>query len=297
MIKQSYLNLIKPNIVVGNVISSIGGFLIASQGHINYFNLINMLIGITLIIASSCILNNVIDRDIDALMKRTQNRILAKKNTLSIKKIVVYAILLNISGFLFLARIENLLILLLSSIATIIYVGVYSLWAKRKSIYSTIIGSISGAMPPVIGYCSVSHQFDTGAFILLLIFTFWQIPHSYSITIFRSQDYKSAFIPTFFIQKGITMTRIHIIVCILGFSLMTALLTITGYTSYIFLYIISTMNFFWLYIGLYKYRLINDDFLWSKKMFILSVIVITSLNILLSLDSTLFLSYKNSLFI
>lgn len=285
---QNYFNLIKPNIVIGNLISSIGGFLMASQGHINYFNLINMSIGITLIIISSCILNNIIDRDIDSIMTRTSNRILVQNNTLSIKKITFYAILINILGFLFLKQIKNLLIILLSIIAVVIYIGIYSLWSKRKSIYSTIIGSIAGSIPPVIGYCSVSNQLDIGALILLLGFSFWQIPHSYSITIFCNKDYTAALIPTFYIQKGIETTRMHMIICILGFSITIALLTITGYTSYIFLCIISSINFFWIYTSIYGYRLINNYLIWAKKMFILSILVIMSLNILLSLDSIFF---------
>lgn len=289
---QNYFNLIKPNIVIGNVISSIGGFLMASHGHINYFNLINMSMGITLIIASSCILNNIIDRDIDAIMQRTKNRILVKNSTLSIKKITFYAILMNIFGFLFLERIKNFLIILLSIIAIVVYIGIYSLWIKRKSIYSTIIGSISGSIPPVIGYCAVSNKLDIGAFILLLGFSFWQIPHSYSITIFRFKDYKAALIPTFSIQKGIKTTKIHMLICIFGFAITIASLTITGYTSYIFLYIISIMNLFWLYTCIYGFRLVNNNLIWSKKMFILSVVIIISLNILLSLDSILFYKIK-----
>ena len=60
-----------------------------------------------------------------------------------------------------------------------------SLWMKRRSVYGTLVGSLSGAMPPVVGYCAVTGQFDTGAALLLLIFCLWQMPHSYAIAIFR----------------------------------------------------------------------------------------------------------------
>lgn len=287
MIIYDYINLTKPNIVIGNLLSSIGCFFMASQGNINYFNLFNMSIGMTLIIAANCILNNIIDRDIDSIMIRTKNRFLAKKNTISIKKITIFAILLNILGFLFLERIKNLIIVLLSIIAIFVYIGIYSLWAKRKTIYSTIIGSISGSIPPVIGYCTVSNKFDIGACIILLIFSFWQIQHSYSITIFRTEDYQKALIPTFFIQKGIKITRIHMMLCIIGFSITIATLTIIGYTSRMLLFIISIMNLFWMYVGLYEYRL-DNSLIWSRKMFFLSLIIILSLNLLLILDYILF---------
>lgn len=282
---KNYLNLIKPGIVIGNLISCTGGFLTASHGNIQYIHLIYVIIGMSLIISSGCIFNNIIDRDIDSIMDRTKNRILAQKNTISIKKTIVFTIILNIIGLLFLICTKNLFTILLANIGFFIYVIVYSYWMKRKFSYSTIVGSISGSMPPVIGYCTASNQFDMGALILLLIFSFWQIPHSYAITIFRNQDYKKAKIPTFMITQGIKKTRIHIIICIIGFILSTALLTITGYTSITFLFIISIINTFWLYESLYKYKLIKDNSLWSKRIFILSIIIIIFLNLLLSIDS------------
>lgn len=285
---QYYFDLIKPGIVLGNIISAISGFLLAThhEHHINYIILMYMILGTTLVIASSCVLNNIIDRDIDAIMDRTKNRVLAKNiNSCFVKNSIIYAIILNTLGFLFLGLTKNLLTILLTIIGFLVYIGIYSLWMKRKSIYSTIIGSISGSMPPIIGYCTVSHTLDTGAWLLFIAFSFWQIPHSYSITIFRSQDYKKASIPTFNIKKGIKSTRIHMILCILIFTLANISLTVLGYTSYTFLYIISIMNIFWLYTGWYIYKQLDNDLKWAKKMFILSIVIITSLNVLLSLDS------------
>lgn len=77
----------------------------------------------------------------------------------------------------------------------VVYVGVYSLYMKRHSVYGTLIGSLSGAAPPVIGYCAVTGEFDSGAAILLAIFSLWQMPHSYAIAIFRFKDYQAANIP------------------------------------------------------------------------------------------------------
>lgn len=284
---KNYLNLIKPNIVIGNTISSIGGFFLASKGHIYFYLFINMIIGISLVVASSCILNNIIDRDIDAVMKRTKNRILTQKQSiLFLKKSIFFAIILNIFGFLFLSFTKKLLIIYLTAIGLFIYIGIYSLWMKRKSIYSIIIGSISGSIPPIVGYCTVTNTIDFGAITLLIIFILWQIPHSYAITIVRLNDYVTASIPTFPIKKGIHITINHMLVSILGFIVATAFLTIMGYTSYIFLLTISSINLLWLCIGMRGYKYINTDniFKWAKKMFLFSIIVIMFTNLLLSLD-------------
>lgn len=288
--KKYYLSLIKPNIVIGNTMSAIGGFFVASKTHINVILLINMVIGISLIIAASCIFNNIIDRDIDAIMQRTKHRILARKTTtLFLRTSILYATILIIFGFLFLSFTKNLLIISLTVIGVLTYVGIYSLWMKRKSIYSIIIGSISGSMPPVIGYCTVTNTVDIGAIILLIMFSLWQIPHSYAITILRLDDYKIALIPTFPIEKGILITIHHMIIYIIGFIITTILLTTMGYTSYIFLSIISSINLFWLCIGLYGYIYINNNILlWAKQMFLFSIVVIMTINLLLPLDYILF---------
>lgn len=286
MIKY-YLNLIKPNIVLGNIMSVIGGFFIASKETINYLLFINMIIGISLIMAASCILNNVIDRDIDAIMKRTKNRILViNKSILFIKKSIFFAVTLSILGFLFLSFTKNFLVIYLTAVGVFIYIGIYSLWMKRTSIYSIIVGSLSGSMPPIVGYCTVTYTIDTGAILLLIMFILWQIPHSYAITILRLQDYKAVHIPTFPIIKGISITIKHMLISIIGFIITTIFFTIMGYTSYIFLLIINSINFFWLYIGINGYKQINTNiFIWAKKMLLFSIIVITSLNLLLSLDN------------
>lgn len=76
-----------------------------------------------------------------------------------------------------------------------VYVGVYSLYLKRSSVYAILIGSLAGATPPLAGYCAVSSRFDMGEVILLAIFSIWQIPHSHAIAIFRFAGYAAAAIP------------------------------------------------------------------------------------------------------
>ncbi|URJ24150.1 heme o synthase [Blochmannia endosymbiont of Camponotus sp.] len=286
-----YLHLTKPGIVLGNLMSSTGGFLIASRrGNVSCSLFIAMTIGTALVIAASCVLNNIIDRDIDAVMERTKNRVLVQHGQLFLNQSILYAVILSIFGFLFLSLTKNFLTVYLAAIGLFIYVGVYSLWMKRRSMYSIMVGSISGAMPPVIGYCTAANQFDVGALILLIIFSLWQIPHSHSIAILRLNDYKVACIPTFPIKKGVESTKNHMVVYIIGFIITTTLFTVMGYASYIFLIIISVMNLWWLYMGFYGYRIINHDSLWARKMFLLSLAIIVSLNLLLSLDHIYFVT-------
>jgi heme O synthase-like polyprenyltransferase len=100
MFKQ-YLQVTKPGIIFGNLISVIGGFLLASKGHIDYPLFIWTLLGVSLVVASGCVFNNYIDRDIDRKMERTKNRVLVK-GLISPEASLVYATLLGIAGFMLL---------------------------------------------------------------------------------------------------------------------------------------------------------------------------------------------------
>ncbi|MBS0054330.1 heme o synthase [Yersinia sp. Marseille-Q3913] len=281
MIKQ-YLQVTKPGIIFGNLISVVGGFLLASKGVIDYPLFLATLFGVSLVVASGCVFNNYIDRDIDRIMERTKNRVLVK-GLIDPKVSLIYASVLGIAGMLLLYVAANLLAMLLAVIGFVIYVGVYSLYMKRKSVYGTLIGSLSGAAPPVIGYCAVTGQFDMGALILLLIFSLWQMPHSYAIAIFRFKDYQAANIPVLPVIKGISVTKNHITLYILAFMVATLMLTLSGYAGYKYLVVAAAVSVWWLGMALRGYKATND-IVWARKLFIFSIIAITSLSVMMSVD-------------
>ncbi|CAM3729673.1 MULTISPECIES: heme o synthase [Rahnella] len=281
MIKQ-YLQVTKPGIIFGNLISVIGGFLLAAKGSIDFPLFLATLVGVSLVVASGCVFNNFIDRDIDRIMERTKNRVLVK-GLIPPKTSLVYATLLGIAGFALLYIGANPLAMWLAVMGFVVYVGVYSLYMKRNSVYGTLIGSLSGAAPPVIGYCAVSGQFDTGALILLLIFSLWQMPHSYAIAIFRFKDYQAAGIPVLPVVKGISVAKHHIIVYILAFMIATLMLTLSGYAGYKYLIVAAAVSIWWLGMALKGYKTENDV-LWARKLFGFSIITIMSLSFMMSVD-------------
>ncbi|CBY26116.1 heme o synthase [Yersinia enterocolitica] len=281
MIKQ-YLQVTKPGIIFGNLISVVGGLLLASKGVIDYPLFLATLFGVSLVVASGCVFNNYIDRDIDRIMERTKNRVLVK-GLIDPKVSLIYASILGIAGMLLLYVGANPLAMWLAVIGFVIYVGVYSLYMKRKSVYGTLIGSLSGAAPPVIGYCAVTGQFDMGALILLLIFSLWQMPHSYAIAIFRFKDYQAANIPVLPVIKGISVTKNHITLYILAFMVATLMLTLSGYAGYKYLVVAAAVSVWWLGMALRGYKATNDS-VWARKLFVFSIIAITSLSVMMSVD-------------
>lgn len=281
MIKQ-YLQVTKPGIIFGNLISVIGGFLLASKGDIDYPLFMATLLGVSLVVGSGCVFNNYIDRDIDSIMERTKNRPLVR-GLIDPKVSLVYASVLGIAGMVLLLVAANAVAMLIAVVGFVIYVGVYSLYMKRKSVYGTLVGSLSGAAPPVIGYCAVTGQFDTGALILLLIFSLWQMPHSYAIAIFRFKDYQAANIPVLPVIKGISVAKNHIILYIIAFMFATLMLAISGYAGYKYLIVAAAVSVWWLGMALSGYKTTNDR-LWARKLFVFSIVAITSLSVMMSVD-------------
>lgn len=277
-----YFEITKPRIIIGNVFLLIGSFLFSSYPNFNFSLFFFTVFGTSLVIASSCIFNNLIDVDIDKKMNRTLNRVLVK-NLISFKSALMLACLTGFIGFFILGFLVNILSMFLSFIGFIIYVFFYTLIFKRTSIYSTFIGSFSGSIPSVIGCTAVKNNINLFCFLLFVIFIFWQMAHFYSISILYIDDYKNAKLPFFSIQKGILKTKKHIFFYIICFIIFTSMLTFLGYLSYIFLFFFSFFSFYWLYISYLSIRKKENKQICSK-LFYFSIIIVMLFNFLISID-------------
>ena len=159
---KHFIQITKPGIIFGNVLSVAGGFFLASKGHVDLAIFLAAMIGTSLVVASGCVFNNCIDRDIDIKMERTKNRVLVQ-GLISLKLALIFATVLGVAGVALLYQVANPLAALFAVIGFVIYVGLYSLYLKRKSVHGTLVGSLSGAMPPVIGYVAVTNSHDPDA--------------------------------------------------------------------------------------------------------------------------------------
>ncbi|MCU4349841.1 heme o synthase [Acinetobacter ursingii] len=274
---KKYLFLTKPGILFGNFITTLGGFFLAAQGHVDFLLLILTLLGTTLVVASGCVINNVIDQDIDHKMQRTQNRALVKK-TISPSVALVYASVLGVIGFSILWFGVNPYSFLFAVIGFVVYVGFYSLWSKRTTIHQTVIGSISGASPPVIGYVAVTNEFDIAALLIFLAYGLWQMPHSWAIAIYRFDDYKNAGIPILPVARSIFRTKVECVIYIVLFAAVLNGLYCFGYTNVFFLITFNALTAYWLYLSLIGFKAENDQ-IWAKRFFLYSVILITLLSV------------------
>lgn len=272
---RSYIQLIKPGITISNVISATAGFFLASS--IVGFRLtamIGVLGGVALIIASACVVNNMIDRKRDIKMKRTKGREIPAGN-ISLLAASVFSFVLGILGFGLLIVWTNTLTVILGVIAYIWYIVIYGL-AKRLTPLSTIIGGVCGALPPVAGYTALTNQLDVTAWVLFALLMIWQLAHFYAIAIFRKDDYANADLPIWSVRYGTKSTKAQIFFWVVLFALITPLLTLFGATGYIYLAVMTALSVYWVYIGVVNYRKL-DDVKWSKKMFGVSLVVLLAM--------------------
>ena len=281
---KKYILVAKPGIVFGNLITAAGGFFVAARGRFDIAVMLSTLIGISLVVASGCVINNCVDRNMDQKMIRTRDRVLAR-GLMSAKAAAFYASLLGMAGTALLCAGTNMSTVAVVLTGFVIYAGVYSLVLKRSSAYAVLIGSLAGAAPPLAGYCAVSGRFDMGALILLSIFSLWQIPHAYAIAIFRFDDYAAAAIPVLPVKAGIFVVKKRIIRYILAFLGAALMLTFGGYAGYSYLAATAAVGSVWMVMALSGFKTSNDR-LWAKKMFVFSVLTIFVLSVMMAIDYT-----------
>ena len=224
-----------------------------------------------MVIASACVFNNHLDRGIDRLMARTRDRALVT-GAVSSRAALVYGTVLGLVGFELLAAYTNVPTLITGLVGWITYVAAYG-YAKRKSRFGTIVGSIPGATPPLAGYLAVTGHIDAAAIILFLTLAFWQLPHFYAIAMYRRDDYAAAGIPVWSVAKGMASTKRQILISTVLFIVTALGLTAFGYTGYVYMAIVLLIGGRWLWLGL-KGLSVPDDVKWARTMFRFSLVAL-----------------------
>ena len=277
----NYYLITKPGIILGNLFTFAAGFFLASKGTFNFWLFCITLLGLAFIMASACVFNNYIDRNFDKKMERTKNRALVV-GAISGQNALIYATILGFIGGILLLEFTNFLAFSIAAIGFFVYVILYSLW-KSRTVYGTAIGSVSGAIPPVVGYCAVTNQFDIGALILFFMLVLWQMPHFFAIAMAHFDDYSAAGIPVLPVKRGIFKTKVHMLIYIIAFIVVAGLLTVFNYTGYSYLLVVTAIGLAWLALSIKGFKSI-DNRLWGRDMFRLSLVLITAICLMIPLD-------------
>lgn len=262
----NYYLITKPGIITGNLVTFAAGFLLASGGEMRWGLFLATLIGLACVLGSACVFNNFIDRNVDQKMQRTKGRALAAGH-ISKRSALCFATALGLVGGYLLLAFTNGLTVAVTAFGFFVYAVLYSLW-KCHTVYGTAIGSVAGAVPPVIGYCAVSNQLDAAAWILFAMMIFWQMPHFFAVAIYHLDDYSAAKIPVLPVMKGLWRTKWHMVVYIVAFLVVSALLTLFNYTGYGYLAVTMVLGVLWLVLCVRGFTVSNDR-MWARDMWLL----------------------------
>ena len=243
----SYINLCKPKIVLLLTITALVGMLLSINFYSNILDGLASLLGFALLAGASAALNQIFDRETDKNMNRTKTRPLASGEISLFSALTFTAILLFVGSSLLL-YFSNLLTLLITTFGFIFYSLIYTIYLKWSTPQNIVIGGLSGALPPLIGWTAVNNDISLLPLTLVLVIFLWTPPHFWPLAIDRLDEYKKEGVPMMPIAKGVSRTKKEMVVyaiLLLAASLAPFFYGLTGY-----FYLISTtsLNLYFIYL-------------------------------------------------
>ena len=215
-----YALLLKPRVMSLVVFTAVTGLWLA-PGNLDPWTVVAAVLCIAIGAGSAGAINMWYDRDIDLHMLRTQNRPLPA-GRLKPEKALAFGVVLSVGSVSVMAMLVNGAAAALLALTILYYVFIYTVWLKRRTPQNIVIGGVSGALPPVIGWAAVNGDVGLGAVILFAIIFLWTPPHSWALALFRRGDYQAAGVPMMPMVAGIRKTKLLMLVYT------AALLPVTG---------------------------------------------------------------------
>src|SRR6201992_1960814 len=204
-----FLALLKPRVMSLVVFTGLAG-IVAAPGHVHPLTAFTALLCIAVAAGASGCLNMAYDSDIDRLMSRTATRPIPMGHVAR-EDALAFGWALSVGAVATMFLFVNVLAASLLAFAIFVYVGVYTLWLKRRTPQNIVIGGLSGALPPAIGWAAVTGNLTIAPVVLVAIIFMWPPPHFWALSLWRSDDYARAGVPMLPVVKGKRHTRWQIL--------------------------------------------------------------------------------------
>lgn len=208
---SAYVALTKPRIIELLLITTIPAMVVAADGWPGTWLVLATLIGGTLSAGGANAINNVVDRDIDVIMRRTHRRPLPR-DLITPGAAMRFGVVLGVAGFAFLWAFTNLLAALISTAALLFYVLIYTALLKRNTPQNIVIGGAAGGAPALVGWAAVTGSLPLAPWVLFLIVFLWTPPHFWALAMRYKDDYAEAGIPMLPVLAGEATTARQILV-------------------------------------------------------------------------------------
>lgn len=190
----AYVALTKPRIIELLLITTVPTMVLAEQGWPATSLVLITLLGGTLSAGSANAVNMYVDRDIDALMERTQSRPLVT-GIIPARNALIFALVLQVVAFAVLWAGANLLSAVLALSAAAFYIGVYTIWLKRTSKQNIVVGGAAGAVPVLVGWAAVQDSLSWTPIVLFVAMFLWTPPHFWALAVKYADEYRAADVP------------------------------------------------------------------------------------------------------
>jgi protoheme IX farnesyltransferase len=208
---RGYIALTKPRIIELLLVTTVPTMVVAERGMPSLWLMVATVLGGTLAAGGANAINMYVDRDIDRLMQRTQNRPLVT-GVIEPRNALIFAVTIEAVAFVWLWGLVNLLSAVLAVAACLFYVFVYTLWLKRTSKSNIVIGGAAGAAPVLIGWSAVTNTIDWAPVVLFAVIFLWTPPHFWALAIRYRDDYAAADVPMLPVVASLRSTAIRILV-------------------------------------------------------------------------------------
>ncbi|ENY8011615.1 heme o synthase [Vibrio fluvialis] len=228
-----YLTLTKPKVVALMLLTALVGMCLAQPGLMPLKATVLGLSGIGLMAGSAAAFNHLIDRRIDAMMARTYKRPLPS-GEIQASRVMLFALSLGACGFAILYWGVNGLTAWLTFASLLGYAVVYTLYLKRATPQNIVIAGLAGAMPPLLGWTSVTGELHANAWLLVMIIFIWTPPHFWALAIHRRDDYAKADIPMLPVTHGVEYTKTSILLYTFLLALVCLLPVLVGMSGVIY---------------------------------------------------------------
>lgn len=281
---KDYILLMKPRVMSLVIFTGFVGMWLAPYS-VHPFIAVIAVVCIALGAGSAGAINMWYDRDIDSLMKRTQKRPIVR-GAIEPDEALSFGLITGFFSVFFMALCVNLLAAFLLLFTIFYYICIYTIWLKRRSIQNIVIGGVSGALPPVIGYAAVSNTISLEPIILFLIIFIWTPPHSWALALFCNDDYKNCKVPMMPAVKGALYTKKQILIYSILLFIVSLMPFFIGMSNVIYLIIAGILGLVFLY---YAASLFYDtpDNKQAKRLFAYSIFYLFFIFLLLYPTNTI----------
>jgi protoheme IX farnesyltransferase len=276
-----YIALTKPRVTQLAVFCAVIGMFLATPTLPDWKVVVAATIGIWLLAGAAFAVNCLVEREIDARMARTARRPSAQ-GELSANQIMIFSAIIGGAGMWVLYALVNPLTMWLTFVTFVGYAVIYTIILKPATPQNIVIGGLSGAMPPALGWAAIANEVPMQAWLLVLIIFVWTPPHFWALAMYRRDDYAKSGLPMLPITHGMEFTRFHVWLYTIALFATTLLPYAVKMSGLIYLVsaVILGLGFLWYAWRIYRHY---DDVL-ARKTFTFSIVYLSLLFVALLVD-------------